>query len=109
MHILYVHRNYPAQFGHIARYLAKHRGYQCTFVSEKAGKDHPKLRRLQYVPRGSATAATSYYGRTFENFVWHSHAVYECLKRATNVRPDVVVGHSGFGSTVFLRDLYDCP
>lgn len=25
------------------------------------------------------------------------------------MKPDLVVGHSGFGSTTFLADLYDCP
>src|SRR5262249_13475849 len=26
-----------------------------------------------------------------------------------DIRPDLIVGHSGFGSTIFLRDLYDRP
>ncbi|MEX0711093.1 MAG: glycosyltransferase, partial [Pirellulales bacterium] len=46
---------------------------------------------------------------TFENAVWHTHAVYEALRQRPDVRPDLVVGHSGFASTLFLRELYDCP
>src|SRR5262249_15411067 len=45
-----------------------------------------------------------------ENTIWHAHAVYEALKARPDVRPDLIVGHSGFGSTLFLRELYgDTP
>lgn len=35
MHLLFVHQNFPAQFGQIADYLARYHSYRCTFVSEK--------------------------------------------------------------------------
>ena len=28
MHVLFVHQNYPAQFGHVAEYLARGHGFQ---------------------------------------------------------------------------------
>ena len=31
------------------------------------------------------------------------------MKAHPEVRPDLVIGHSGFGSTLFLADLYRCP
>ena len=34
MHVLYVHQNFPAQFGHIAHHLVQKHGWRCTFVSE---------------------------------------------------------------------------
>lgn len=45
--------------------------------------------------------------RTFENGCWHAAAVYEALRpvRAA-VTPDLIVGHSGFGSTLLLPELY---
>ena len=39
----------------------------------------------------------------------HAHGVYEALKRRPDVRPDLVVAHSGFGSSLFLPHLYDAP
>src|SRR5207248_10433221 len=44
--------------------------------------------------------------RTFENAVWHAAGVHDALAAAPDIKPDLVVGHSGFGSTLFLRDLY---
>jgi glycosyltransferase involved in cell wall biosynthesis len=109
LHVLFVHKNFPAQFGHVARYLIERHGYRCTFVSELPDATIDGIRRIGYKTKGLATAQTHYCSRTFENYVWHSHAVYETLKAHPDVKPDLVVGHSGFGSTVFLRDLYECP
>ena len=33
MHVLFVHQNFPAQFGHIARKLFREHGWQCTCLS----------------------------------------------------------------------------
>ncbi len=67
-----------------------------------------KVERIQYTLRGGATEQTHYCSRTFENAVWHSHAVYDALKARPEIRPDLIVAHSGFGSSLFLRELYDC-
>jgi glycosyltransferase involved in cell wall biosynthesis len=109
MQILFVHQNYPAQFGHIAEYLAVHKGHRCTFVSELPGSSDGPVERIQYRRIGGATKHSHYCARTFENTIAHTHGVYEALKARPDLRPDLIVGHSGFGSTMFLRELYDCP
>jgi glycosyltransferase involved in cell wall biosynthesis len=66
---------------------------------------------VRYEPRGGATAQTHYFARTFENAVAHAHGVFEALRplRGT-LSPDLIVGHSGFGSTLFLPELFpDVP
>lgn len=109
MHVLFVHQNYPAQFGHLAAYLVRQCGDQCTFLSQKAAGDSHGVRLLAYKPKGGATERSHYCSRTFENAIWHTHAIAETLADHPNLRPDIIVGHSGFGSTLFLRELYDCP
>lgn len=109
MHILFVHPNFPAQFGHIAAHLARRPGYRCTFVSEKPPACIDGIELIQYAIRGGATRQTHYCSRTFENAIWHTHAVYEALRARPDIRPDLIVGHSGFGSTLFLREMYSCP
>ena len=109
MHILYVHQNFPAQFGHIARRLVEDHGVRCTFVSERdPGVEHG-IEKIQYFTRGGATKQNSFYTRTFETAVAHTEAVYRALKARKDIKPDLVVGHSGFGSTLFLREIVDCP
>lgn len=78
-------------------------------MSKNAAGMRDGTRCIRFDLRGGASRANHYCSRTFENAVWHAHAVYETCKAAPNLRPDLIVGHSGFGSTVFLRELYDCP
>jgi glycosyltransferase involved in cell wall biosynthesis len=106
MHVLFVHQNFPAQFGHIARHLVKQRGWTCTFASETPPGEVAGIRKIQYKPGGGARESTHYCSRTFENSVWHAHGVFEACKAHPEVRPDLIVGHSGFGSTLFLPELF---
>jgi glycosyltransferase involved in cell wall biosynthesis len=109
MHILFIHQNFPAQFGHVAAYLVQRHGFRCTFLSQQQPGQSGGIERIQYQLRGGATPQTHYCSRSFENAIWHSHALYEALEPRTDLRPDLIVAHSGFLSTVFLRELYDCP
>ena len=110
MHVLFVHQNFPAQFGHIARHLIRTRGWTCTFVSKTPGGEVDGIRKIAYTTAGGARETTHYCSRTFENAIWHAHGVYEACKAHPDLRPDLIVGHSGFGSTLFLPELYpDVP
>jgi glycosyltransferase involved in cell wall biosynthesis len=115
MHVLFVHPNYPAQFGHIARHLATGHGWRCSYVSETpAGRvdlgGGAELEKIQYRQLGGATRQNHLCTRTFENNVWHCDGVLRAMAGRPDIRPDLIVGHSGFGSTLFLRELYpDVP
>ena len=109
MHVLFVHQTFPAQFGHIAKYLVEQHGFRATFVSKAPPGNVEGIELVQYPLRSGATEQTHYCSRTFENAVWNAAGVYEALRGRKDIQPDLVVGHSGFGSTIFLRELYDCP
>jgi glycosyltransferase involved in cell wall biosynthesis len=110
MHVLYVHPNFPAQFGHIAGRLIERHGWEVTFVTAAKGGDVGGIRRVVYKTAGGATEANHFCSRTFENTIWNCDAVYQILKTRPDIKPDLIVGHSGFGSTLFLRELYgDTP
>jgi glycosyltransferase involved in cell wall biosynthesis len=106
MHLLFVHQNYPAQFGHIARHLVRSMGWRCSFVSRTAPGVSDGVRKIQYHTAGGARESNHYCSRTFENAIWHADGVFDACKQATDLTPDLIVGHSGFGSTLFLPQLY---
>ena len=106
MHVLYVHQNFPAQFGPIVSHLARRPGWKCTFVSETASSEASGIERIQFRRRSGATQHTHFCSRTFENAIWNCDAIYTALRERPDVKPDLIVGHCGFGATLFLRDLY---
>ncbi len=106
MHVLFVHQNFPAQFGHIARHLIRTRGWKCSFVSKTPAGMVDGIEKVAYTTKSGARETTHYCSRTFENAVWHAHGVFEACKARPDLRPDLIVGHSGFGSTVYLAELY---
>ena len=108
MRVLFVHRNFPAHFGHIAAHLARELGWQCAFVTEQAaGETGGALRLVRYEPQGGATQQSHYYARTFDNAIAHAAGVHEaCVELSESFRPDLIVGHSGFGSTLFLPEVF---
>lgn len=110
MHILFAHKSFPAQFRHIMTYLVAEHGAECTFVSEKSTKTFSTdVNRIQYKPRRVASNATSYFGRSHETQMWRSQAIVESLAEQPDLQPDLVVAHSGFFTSSFFRELYDCP
>jgi glycosyltransferase involved in cell wall biosynthesis len=110
MHVLFVHQNFPAQFGHIADHLVKRHGFRCTFVTERRGGRAGNVDCIQYKVDGGATKHNHYCTRTFENATRHAIAVHAAVKAHPELKPDLIVGHSGFGSTLFLRELFpDVP
>ena len=80
-------------------------------MSEKPPQSVGGVDNIQYRPKGGATEQTHYLSRTFENGIWHAAGVYEALRPVSAaVKPNLIVGHSGWGSTLFLRELFpDAP
>ncbi|HEX5245441.1 MAG TPA: glycosyltransferase [Tepidisphaeraceae bacterium] len=106
MHVLYVHPNFPAQFGHIANAVAALPGWSATFVNQVASGTKGRVQCIQYKTVGGATSQNHFCTRTFENAVWQCDAVYQSLKARPEIKPDLIVGHAGFGTTLFLPELY---
>jgi glycosyltransferase involved in cell wall biosynthesis len=110
VHVLFAHPNFPAQFRCVAPRLARDYGWQCTFVTRNdRAPAVPGVERIVYHRRGGATAFDHPAGRPFENALADADGVYRAMKERPGVAPDLVVAHSGFGSSLFLPHLYDAP
>ena len=108
MELLFVHPNFPGQFGPMLSRLTKQPDMRCVFLSGNAGGLQDGVHCIPFTKRGGARETTHFCARTFENAVCSAHAVYEACEKA-RLTPDVIVGHSGFGTTLFLQELYRRP
>ncbi|MGK7954206.1 MAG: glycosyltransferase family 4 protein [Crocosphaera sp.] len=108
MNILFLHPNFPAQFRHLATVLAQNPKNRVVFGTKRKEGSIPGVFKAIYTPSRQARPETHHYVRTLENAVLQGQAVYrlaEQLKRE-NFLPDVVYGHSGWGPTLFIKDIF---
>ncbi|WP_107670493.1 glycosyltransferase family 4 protein [Cyanothece sp. BG0011] len=108
MNILFLHPNFPAQFRHVAIALGKNPKNKVVFGTKRKEGQIPGVFKAIYTPSRQARPETHHYVRTLENAVLQGQAVYRLadqLKRE-NFIPDVVYGHSGWGPTLFIKDIF---
>jgi glycosyltransferase involved in cell wall biosynthesis len=110
MHLLFIHRNFPAQFRYLAPRLAQTRGWSYSYATARTD-DHagPGGTKVVYRAPSPPRGVDSRCAGPFECAVAHARGVYEALKRRPDVKPDLVVAHSGLASSLYVSQLYDCP
>lgn len=110
MHVVFVRRTFPGQFGPIPSLLVR-RGFECTFVSASPSGVTDGVQLIQYQPDGATPEGVHVSARLFEDTVRHAAGLYQALKPlCTVLRPDLFVAHTMLSSTVFLRELFpDTP
>jgi glycosyltransferase involved in cell wall biosynthesis len=109
MKILFVHQNFPGQFLHLAPALAA-RGHDCRALTD-AGNQRPTpipAWRYKHQPETVDPAATR-LGRNYTTMSDRGVTVARAclqLRQRENYVPDVIFGHSGWGETLFLKDVW---
>lgn len=112
MKILFIHQNMPGQFRYIARHLAQQAENEVVFLTTRDGVSIPGVRRIVYKPRREPRAETHHYLRQAERAILYGQETTRALidLKGKGWRPDVVVGHPGWGEMLFLKEVYpDVP
>jgi glycosyltransferase involved in cell wall biosynthesis len=107
---MFIHPNFPAQFGHIAQYLSTQLGWECTVVTS-IDTTHLTLpfNHLNYKVKDGPQPKVFHNPDNLQGLMDHMLALYRGLRSAPQFRPDLVVGHMSYGTMLYLRNLYDCP
>jgi glycosyltransferase involved in cell wall biosynthesis len=105
--ILFVHDNFPGQFGALAIHL-RDRGWQVAFACKPSQRSLPGVRILTYRPHRAPRPETHPYAQAMDRAAITAQAfVRTALEaRAQGYRPDLVVAHSGWGAGMFARDVF---
>ena len=108
MKYLFLHQNMPGQFRHLVRRFTAEKGNEVVFVTQKGKPDLPGVRKLDYAPHRKVTKGIHHYLASTEAAVINGQAVARLLigLRAKGWVPDVVIGHPGWGETLFVKDVY---
>lgn len=105
--LVFVHPNYPGQFGPIHRFLRDHYDCQITFLSRWLSQPPLSgIRHVPYKPEPQANPAY-FFSRFFEEECRNGYGVYEAMRQIFDSHsPDVCVGHVGFCPLHFVRCRY---
>jgi glycosyltransferase involved in cell wall biosynthesis len=109
MNILFLHRNFPAQFKHLVSELTKNQENKIVFLTTDDKVQISGVEKVLYKP--SAQQNCHEYLTFFEDAVSHAKAAaQEALKLKENgFIPDVIYGHN-WGETMFMKDVFpDVP
>jgi glycosyltransferase involved in cell wall biosynthesis len=104
---LFVHNNFPAQLGFVAAAMAA-RGHACRAIASTTGREIAGVPLLRWAAkRGTTPNIFPPATRAEADFIRGRAAADAALKlRDDGWAPDVIVGHPGWGETVFLREIF---
>ncbi len=106
MRILFIHQNFPGQFPHLAPALAA-RGHQVLALTDEKNQRPSPVPTVRYKtpdPVQAQGLGRSYAGHAERGYLAARGA--RALRDRHGFTPDVIVGHSGWGETLFLREIW---
>lgn len=111
MNILFLHRNFPAQFRHISTALAADPNNNVFFITNNDKLQLPNINKVYYKPKREVPKNCHRYLRFYEESVIHAQATTEAALALKNrgFKPDIIYGHT-WGQTMFMKDIFpDVP
>lgn len=104
---LFIHQNFPGQYLHIVKYLAKQPDNEIVFISQATKKEIKGVRNIFYAnidPSNILHASLD----ELDQAVKRGEAVYKALKvlKRLGFIPDIIIGHQGWGEMLNLQDIY---
>lgn len=112
MKFLFLHRNFPAQFKHLAAALAKDKKNEVVFVTNNTEtKTFGGIKKYSYKLKRKVPNNCHRYLRFYEESIIHGQSAAEVLisLQQQGFTPDVIFGHS-WGSSLFVKEIFpDVP
>jgi len=111
MNILFLHRNFLAQFRHIAVELAKDPNNKVFFITNNDKLQLKGINKLIYKLKREVPPDCHRYLRFYEESIIHAQATAEVALalKESGFKPDIIYGHT-WGQTMFMKEVFpDVP
>jgi glycosyltransferase involved in cell wall biosynthesis len=112
MNYLFLHQNFPGQYRHIVAHLARQPGNQIYFVTQPNDNLMPGVYKVTYTRDQRGAVNCHAYSVELDRAITTGAAAAEACRRLRDqgFLPDLIVGHSGWGETLFVKDVFpDVP
>jgi glycosyltransferase involved in cell wall biosynthesis len=112
MNYLFIHQNFPAQYIHLLRHLASQPGNQLLYITQPNANSMSGVQKITYPKDQRSSINCHAYSIEIDRAIYAAAAVADKCRelRSQGFRPDLIVGHSGWGETMFVKDVFpDVP
>jgi glycosyltransferase involved in cell wall biosynthesis len=112
MNYLFIHQNFPAQYRHVVRRLADDPGNQIYFITQPNDNAMAGVHKVTYAKDNRPAVNCHAYAAELERAIHTGATVAEVCRtlKELGFHPDLIVGHSGWGETLFVKDVFpDVP
>lgn len=112
MRVMFVHKNFPAQYRYLAPTLASDTNNQVVFLTARREGEIENISKLIYSLKRNPSDNIHHYLRRPEEAILHGQAAAQIALAAKNkgFTPDLICAHAGFGPAHFLKDVFpDTP
>lgn len=110
MRILFTHKNFPAQFRHMAEHFGSNPDNEVVFATANPRPEWkiPGVKKAVFAPVPGTKENNHSLTRGFDEAARFGMGLLETCHnlKSQGFVPDIVVGHSGWGQTMFLRDVF---
>ncbi len=114
MKILFVHQNMPGQYREMIRWLAAQKEHQLVFLTQRHPAPQFKgVKTVQYAPHHRPAEDAYGLSKVWEEATGAGFGAAEAarkLAREDGFKPDIILGHTGWGELLFMKDIFpDVP
>ncbi len=108
MRYLFVHQNFPAQFLHLLRHLAREKQHELLFITENRTTNLDGVRKIVHGLVQAPTAEAHRDAREFNIAMIRAQSVADAARslKRLGFEPDIVIGHHGWGEMLNLHDVW---
>jgi glycosyltransferase involved in cell wall biosynthesis len=105
MNWLFIHQNFPAQYRHVVRHLVD-AGDRVIAIGQQCSAELPGVWLIRYAPPPTISP-THEHLHEFDAAVQNALAVARACEqlKGEGFVPDIVIGHNGWGETLFVKDV----
>jgi len=110
LNVLFVHRNFPAQFKNLIKELATNSDNEICFITNNKEDEIAGVRKIVYELE-EQISDNSKYEKYFDEAILHAQAAAACASqlKEEGFIPDVIYAHS-WGPSTFIKDIFpDVP
>lgn len=110
MNILFLHKTFPTQFKHISAELAKDPANRVVFISDNRYDEKVEgVERIMYPYIAPIPAENCH--RCMKNYIEATLSAQSAASLALTLKkqgfiPDIVIGFSGWGDSMFMKDVF---